>query len=343
MAIGSGNEVHCKHGLSRSPGNRSTGAPRFTPDNGPLRHYPETVGVGEPAFDREIGCKSGGNFSRGTAMVDARWRRKVEALQRAGLTHVAANTWDQIEIPPRPVPPTIEVTAAVAPVESIAATPEPAPQVTATSNLASPRPDPITELAHELNENKPKQLEILTAEVAACTLCSGLASTRTQTVFSDGTPEAEICFVGEAPGADEDAQGVPFVGKAGQLLTKIIEACKLRREEVYICNTLKCRPPGNRNPTPDEIEHCRPFLERQLALVRPKIMVALGKFAAAHLLQEKPEKVPIMKLRGQIREYCGIPFMITLHPAYLLRNPSAKKEVWEDMKEVMRFIGRPID
>jgi DNA polymerase len=162
-------------------------------------------------------------------------------------------------------------------------------------------------------------------------------------VFSDGSPLADICFLGEAPGADEDASGTPFVGKAGQLLTKIIEACKLKREEVYICNILKCRPPGNRNPMPEEIENCRPYLEQQLALVRPKMMVALGKFAAAHLLREKPEKVAITKLRGSIREYNGIPFMITLHPAYLLRNPAAKRDVWEDMKEVMRQIGKPID
>jgi DNA polymerase len=184
-------------------------------------------------------------------------------------------------------------------------------------------------------------LEVLRAEVAACTVCSALCG-RTQTVFADGDPGAELCFVGEAPGADEDAQGIPFVGKAGQLLTKIIEACKLRRDEVYICNVLKCRPPGNRNPTPDEVENCRPFLERQLAIVKPRMIVALGKFAAAHLLREAPDKVPITKLRGQVREYCGIPFMITLHPAYLLRNPVAKKDVWADMQEVMRRLGRPL-
>jgi DNA polymerase len=170
-----------------------------------------------------------------------------------------------------------------------------------------------------------------------------LASTRTQTVFSDGNPTAELCFVGEAPGADEDEQGVPFVGKAGQLLTKIIEACRLQRDEVYICNVLKCRPPGNRNPEPQEIENCRPFLDRQLALVRPKMLVALGKFAAARLLGEAPEKLAITRLRGQVRDYRGIPLMITLHPAYLLRNPAAKRDVWEDMKEVMRRLGRPVE
>lgn len=190
---------------------------------------------------------------------------------------------------------------------------------------------------------KEAALSVLAEEVAGCTQCSALARSRTQTVFSDGSPLAELCFVGEAPGADEDREGVPFVGRAGQLLTKIIEACKLRRDQVYICNVLKCRPPENRNPTADEICHCRPFLESQLEIVQPKMLVALGKFAAAHLLRKAPEQVPIMKMRGQIHEYCGIPFMITLHPAYLLRNPNAKKDVWEDMKTVMREIGRPID
>lgn len=187
-----------------------------------------------------------------------------------------------------------------------------------------------------------KKLTVLRNEIANCTKCPQLASSRTQTVFCDGTPFAELCFVGEAPGADEDLQGIPFVGRAGQLLTKIIEACGLKREEVYICNVLKCRPPENRNPTPIEVENCKPYLVRQLDLVQPKMLVALGKFAAAHLLGEKPERVPIMKLRGSIREYNGIPFMITLHPAYLLRNPEAKREVWEDMKEVMRRLGRPV-
>ncbi|MBY0588107.1 uracil-DNA glycosylase [bacterium] len=194
----------------------------------------------------------------------------------------------------------------------------------------------------ESTSDKFVQLEALRAEVSVCRKCSLLCDTRTQTVFNDGSPNAELCFVGEAPGADEDARGIPFVGKAGQLLTKIIEACQLQRSEVYICNVLKCRPPNNRNPSPEEIANCRPYLDRQLDLLRPKMMVALGKFAAAHLLGETPDKVPITKLRGSVHDYRGIPFMITLHPAYLLRNPSAKRDVWEDMKEVMRRLGRPV-
>ena len=190
---------------------------------------------------------------------------------------------------------------------------------------------------------KEAALKVLTQEVASCQLCSVLVGNRTQTVFGDGSANAELCFVGEAPGGDEDRQGVPFIGKAGQLLTRIIEACRLKREEVYICNVLKCRPPGNRNPMPDEVDNCRPFLDRQLEILKPKMLVALGKYAAAYLLEQPPEKVPITRIRGQIRDYRGIPVMITLHPAYLLRNPSAKREVWEDMKTVMRELGRPVD
>ena len=191
--------------------------------------------------------------------------------------------------------------------------------------------------------DKPAALKILRAEVAGCVLCPELANSRTQTVFSDGTENAELCFVGEAPGADEDATGVPFVGRAGQLLTKIIEACKLRRDEVYICNVLKCRPPGNRTPEEGEMSNCSGFLDRQLAVVRPKLMVALGKVATAFLLGQKLTQVPIMKLRGQWKDYKGIPFMPTLHPSYLLRNPDDKRLVWDDMKAVMQRLGRPVD
>jgi DNA polymerase len=135
---------------------------------------------------------------------------------------------------------------------------------------------------------------------------------------------------------------LPFVGPAGQLLTRIIEACGLRRDQVYICNVLKCRPPNNRNPEWNEMQECRGHLERQLAIVQPKALVALGKFAAAFLLDRKPEEIFITRLRGSWRTYCGIPVMMTFHPSYLLRNPASKREVWEDMKEVMRRLGRPV-
>jgi DNA polymerase len=142
-------------------------------------------------------------------------------------------------------------------------------------------------------------------------------------------------FVGEAPGADEDQQGEPFVGRAGQLLTKIIEAINLRREDVYIANVIKCRPPGNRNPEPDEVEQCQPFLFRQIDAIQPKVIVALGKFAAQSLLQTTD---PITRLRGREFKVRGATLIPTFHPAYLLRNPSSKREVWEDMKKVRAML-----
>lgn len=162
-----------------------------------------------------------------------------------------------------------------------------------------------------------------------------LHRTRHHLVFGEGSPQAELVFVGEAPGADEDAQGRPFVGSAGQLLTKIISAMGLRREDVYICNILKCRPPGNRDPQPDEIVACEPFLIRQLRVIRPKVICALGTFAAHTLLKSE---APISVLRGRFHSYDGIPLMPTYHPAYLLRNPGAKKQVWEDVQMIMQTL-----
>jgi DNA polymerase len=169
-----------------------------------------------------------------------------------------------------------------------------------------------------------------------CTRCKLHTLGRTQVVFGVGNPTADLMFVGEAPGADEDVQGEPFVGKAGQLLTKIIEAIGLRREDVYIANVIKCRPPGNRNPEPDEVAECEPFLFRQVDAVRPKVIVALGKFAAQCLLRSE---VPITKLRGREFPYRDAVLIPTFHPAYLLRNPPAKREVWEDMKRVRAILA----
>ncbi len=179
-------------------------------------------------------------------------------------------------------------------------------------------------------------LDVIRHEVAACRACHELAETRTQTVFGVGNPRARLCFLGEAPGADEDRQGEPFVGRAGQLLTKIIEACTLSRADVYILNVLKCRPPGNRNPLPDEVANCRGFLDRQLKLIQPEFLCCLGTIAAQTLLETD---TPISRLRGKFLDYQGIRVMCTYHPAYLLRNPAAKKEVWEDMKILMREMG----
>jgi len=178
-------------------------------------------------------------------------------------------------------------------------------------------------------------LASLSCDVAGCQACS-LAATRKNVVFGDGNPEAKLVFVGEAPGADEDEQGLPFVGRAGQLLTNIIKAMGLERKDVYICNILKCRPPGNRNPLPEEIRLCEPFLKKQLRLIAPQVICALGSFAAKTLLRTE---TPITVLRGRFHSYEGIPLMPTYHPAYLLRNPSAKKQVWDDIQLIMKEMN----
>ena len=182
--------------------------------------------------------------------------------------------------------------------------------------------------------NKEADLEKVYQEMKTCHLCP-LGKTRRNLVFGAGNPDARIVFVGEAPGADEDEQGLPFVGRAGQLLTKIIEAMDLKRKDVYICNILKCRPPGNRNPLPKEIGLCEPFLKKQLQVISPQVICALGTFAAQTLLKTD---VPISVLRGRFHSYEGIKLMPTYHPAYLLRNPSAKKLVWEDVQMIMREV-----
>ena len=168
-----------------------------------------------------------------------------------------------------------------------------------------------------------------------CTRCKLCTQGRKQVVFGVGSPTADLMFVGEAPGSDEDEQGVPFVGRAGQLLTKIIEAIDMRRDDVYIANVIKCRPPGNRNPEPDEVLTCEPFLFRQIDLVQPKVVVALGKFAAQSLLRTD---MPITKLRGQVHPFRGAVLVPTFHPAYLLRSPDKKRETWEDMKLVRSIL-----
>jgi uracil-DNA glycosylase len=179
-------------------------------------------------------------------------------------------------------------------------------------------------------------LPLLQEAVAGCTRCSELAETRTQTVFGVGSPQARLCFMGEAPGADEDRLGEPFVGRAGQLLTKIIEACRMKREDVYILNMLKCRPPGNRNPLPHELANCRVYLERQLELIQPEFICCLGAVAAQNLLNTT---MSISRMRGKLHTYRGAKVVCTFHPAYLLRNPAAKKDAWEDMKFLMREMG----
>ena len=204
---------------------------------------------------------------------------------------------------------------------------------------ASATPPTPTRDAAAAPADRVRSLAILRQQVVDCTRCSELAATRTQTVFGVGRPDARLCFFGEAPGADEDASGEPFVGRAGQLLTKIIEACTLKREDVYILNVLKCRPPGNRTPLPDEVANCRTFFERQFATIAPEFICCLGTTAAQALLQTTE---PIGKLRRRWFTYGSAQVICTYHPSYLLRNPAAKRDVWDDMKLLMAKMGLPV-
>ena len=220
----------------------------------------------------------------------------------------------------RPAPVAVPSVAPVAPVASVA--PVSAAPI-AVDEATSPR---LAELA------------ALAGVAAGCTRCR-LAEGRTKVVFGSGNPDAELMFVGEGPGADEDRQGLPFVGAAGELLTKIIQAIERTREEVYIANVVKCRPPGNRDPQPDEVATCRGYLDKQIALVRPRILVALGRVAAQTLLGND---APIGRMRGQWFQVQGIPTMVTYHPAALLRNPALKRPTWEDMQQVRDFLRTTI-
>lgn len=208
------------------------------------------------------------------------------------------------------------------------------PESTTTSNT-SPQP------AINTLETRVIALKTLADEVSQCQRCPELSSTRTQTVFGVGPADAEIMFVGEAPGADEDRQGEPFVGAAGQMLNRIITASGLKRSDIFICNILRCRPPGNRTPKPDECANCREYLEKTISLVQPKIIIAWGAVAAQNLLKTS---TGITKLRGQMYDFNGIPVICTFHPASLLegRSPQNKKFVWEDMKTMLTHLGKPI-
>src|SRR5262249_13117910 len=212
----------------------------------------------------------------------------------------------------------------------------------ADPTLEPPRPLVEPE-APELSPDSPEyrrcELDTLAQEVSECVRCKALASTRTQTVFGVGPVDPNLCFVGEAPGEQEDHQGRPFVGPAGQLLDRIIAACGMKRADVYILNILRCRPPGNRKPTAEEAGNCQEYLQRQIELVQPKFICALGGTATTYLLGEK---TGITRLRGQWREYRGIPVMCTFHPSALLHDLTKKKDVWEDMKRLLARMGRPI-
>ena len=264
-------------------------------------------------------------------------RQQLEDLRRAGVRQL-----------PRARPATVARTAEVAGAQSTSAAqpaarskPESLVETPHNSELDTMSSDKI-ELAKQSTEpaaaraERDEQLQLVNEQVKQCQRCDELCSTRTQTVFGVGNSTARLCFLGEAPGADEDRQGEPFVGRAGQLLNKIIEACTLRREDVYILNTLKCRPPGNRNPLPEEAANCAEYFLQQIDIIQPEFICCLGAVAASNLLDTKES---IGRLRGRFHTWRGIQVLATYHPAYLLRNPSAKAEVWKDMQFLMAAMG----
>lgn len=218
-------------------------------------------------------------------------------------------------------------------------TPPAAAPRTTVGHAPAPEPASAAPVADRVSAAR-RGLEAIAREVTACTAC-GLHESRTRTVPGQGHPQPEIVFVGEGPGADEDREGLAFVGRAGQLLTKMIEAMGLDREQVFICNVVKCRPPGNRTPELTEMAACLPYLNRQISILKPRVIIALGATALKGLI-EIPEGTGITKLRGTWQAFGGIDLMPTFHPAYLLRNPAMKKYVWEDLKTVLRHIDRPV-
>lgn len=268
--------------------------------------------------------------------------RSLTQELRAYLT--ALHTWGVHEVPRHPLPSLAPT--APDPIKPRDTHAKQASPTTHTSSALGPTPQPtppelsppavqetlLTEAADDpLAHVSLAELETVTKACTKCRLHAG----RTHVVFGVGNPQAELMFVGEAPGRDEDLQGEPFVGRAGQLLTRIIEAIGLKRNDVYIANVIKCRPPNNRNPQDDEIARCEPYLLRQIELVQPRIIVALGTFAAQTLLKTTQ---PISQLRGRFHTYHGVKLMPTFHPAFLLRNPERKRAVWEDMQAVQREL-----
>lgn len=197
------------------------------------------------------------------------------------------------------------------------------------------------ELAQQIDASKSLDdtLDAIRKDLGDCQRC-GLGASRNELVYGIGNPNARLVLVGEAPGREEDQKGEPFVGEAGRLLDRILQAMGMQREDVYICNVLKCRPPDNRDPQPEEVATCEAFLIRQIAAIKPQVIIGLGRFAVHSLLKNK---VPISRIRGEWQSYQGTPLMPTYHPAYLLRNPEGKRDVWEDMKEVMRRLNAEAD
>ncbi len=247
--------------------------------------------------------------------------QRLESLERAGVTHVKKAAKRTISAP------TIISPADASPPH------ETCPPSAAQEDSLAKRPKPPTPTKKTAPANRSAALAVVARDVAACTRCAELAKTRTQTVFGVGNPNARLVFCGEAPGADEDRLGEPFVGRAGQLLTDIIvKGMKMRREDVYILNILRCRPPENRTPAPVEAAACRQFLDRQLEIIQPEFICCLGAVAAQNLLGTDEA---IGRLRGRVHDFHGVKVVCTYHPAYLLRNPPAKRFVWDDIKMLM--------
>jgi DNA polymerase len=278
-------------------------------------------------------------------MLDAKVAaERSSANLRSMLPPRAAAPQPAPEAPARP--PVAAVPRAAPAAEFVARPPTPAPRPVA-ARAATPAPSGLLvdvpqrvppssqPLPGVVNGERPT-LDQIRRELGDCKRCK-LCTGRKNIVFGSGNPRAELVFVGEGPGENEDIQGQPFVGAAGELLTKMIEAMGFNRDLVYICNVVKCRPPGNRNPEPDEIQACEPFLRSQLLAIQPKVIVALGKFAAQTLLRDS---TPITRLRGQWRDYQGVQLMPTFHPAYLLRSPQEKRKAWEDLQAVMKVLGK---
>ncbi len=261
----------------------------------------------------------------------------LEVLQMAGL-----NDWGPFSVDPEEgekIKRFFETPPSVIPPQPVEI-PEPRQSPSPVSQSVTPLPPPEMPRKSVAPKNRASALAMLASEVAQCEKCAELVAYRTQTVFGTGNPNAELVFLGEAPGADEDKQGVPFVGRAGQLLTDMItKGMRLNREDIYICNILRCRPPGNRNPDPREAANCRSFLDRTLEIIRPKFLCCLGAVAAQNLLATDRT---IGNLRGRVFDYKGIKVVCTYHPAYLLRSPNAKGETWKDLQLLMREMGLPI-
>lgn len=236
-----------------------------------------------------------------------------------------------LQLLPKPNPKSTSLLARI--------TTRPQPQISLRHPQFSPQFSPqqilVNPIASPPNQRQ-AALDVLQNEISQCTKCDDLSKLRTQTVFGVGSPNARLVFVGEAPGADEDRIGEPFVGEAGKLLDKILTACKLQRENIFILNTIKCRPPGNRNPSPTELSNCWGYAERQLEIIQPEFICCLGSVAARTLLKTTQS---LGKLRKQFHSYRGSRVLVTYHPAYLLRTPSAKRHVWEDMKMLMKEMG----